>query len=127
MKILLDTHTFIWCDSDPSNLSATAVSLLKNPGNTVLVSVVSIWEMIIKQQIGKLSLKVPLRTILSQQQANGIQVLPMNLDHVLSLENLPVIHKDPFDRLLITQANVEGAALLSADAIFSQYAVNVVW
>jgi PIN domain nuclease of toxin-antitoxin system len=127
MKILLDTHTFIWCDSDPSKLSATAVSLLKNPGNTVLVSVVSIWEMIIKQQIGKLSLKVPLRTILSQQQANGIQVLPMNLDHVLSLENLPVIHKDPFDRLLITQANVEGAALLSADAIFSQYAVNVVW
>jgi len=127
MKGLLDTHTFIWWDSDPSKLSAKVLAFLQNPANTLLLSVASIWEILIKQQLGKLTLSVPLVTILAQQQANGIQILPVTLDHVLALESLPTPHKDPFDRLLVAQTNVEGAVLLSADPIFAQYPVNVLW
>ncbi len=127
MKGLLDPHAFIWWDSDPSKLSAAALAFLQAPSNTVLLSVVSVWEMLIKLQLGKLALGVALRTILAQQQANGVQVLPVTLDHVLAVEGLPTPHKDPFDRLLIAQANVEGAVLVSADAIFAQYPVNVLW
>jgi PIN domain nuclease of toxin-antitoxin system len=127
MKGPLDTHEFIWWDSDPSRLSAPALACLQNPSSTVLLNVVSVWEMVIKLQLGKLTLSTPLRTILAQQQANGLQILPLTLDHVLAVEGLPTPHKDPFDRLLIAQANVEGAVLLSADAIFAQYPVQVLW
>jgi PIN domain nuclease of toxin-antitoxin system len=127
MKALLDTHTFIWWDSEPAKLSAQVLALCQNPANTLLLSVVSIWEMLIKLQLGKLSLRAPLVNIVAQQQSNGIQIVPVVLDHVLALESLPAPHKDPFDRLLVAQANVEAAVLLSADPIFAQYPVNVFW
>ena len=127
MKGLLDTHTFIWWDSDPAKLSAPVLAFLKDPANTVMLSVVSVWEMLIKLQLGKLTLGAPLGTILGQQQANGIQILPITLPHVLALQGLPSPHKDPFDRLLVAQANVEGATLLSADPIFAHYPVTVLW
>jgi PIN domain nuclease of toxin-antitoxin system len=117
MKGILDTHTFIWWDSDPSKLSPAATAFLEDPSNEVLLSVVSIWEMIIKLQLGKLALRIPLRDILVQQQANGIQILPPTLDHALAVEGLPLIHKDPFDRLLIGQAKVEEAVLVTADPV----------
>jgi PIN domain nuclease of toxin-antitoxin system len=127
MKALLDTHAFIWWDSDPSKLPAQVITLLQNPASTILLSVVSVWEILIKMQLGKLTLSGPLVPTLIQQQANGIQILPVTLDHVLALQNLPPRHKDPFDRLLIAQANIEGAVLLSADPIFAQYSVHVLW
>ena len=127
MKGLLDTHTFMWWDSNASKLSAPAQAFLQNPANTVLLSVVSVWEILIKSQLGKLALRAPLRTILVQQQASGLKILPISLDHVLALEALPAVHKDPFDRLLIAQANVEGAVLLSADPVFARYPVKVLW
>src|SRR5437870_2947337 len=114
MKGLLDTHTFIWWDSDPSKLSATALTFLRDPANTLLLSVVSVWEILIKLQLGKLTLGLPIRTIVAQQQVNGVQILPVTLDHVLAVEGLPMPHKDPFDRLLVAQANTEGAKLVSA-------------
>src|SRR3954454_18166032 len=101
MKVLLDTHTFIWWDSAPAKLSAPALSALQDPANTILLSVISAWEIVVKLQLGKLSLAAPLATILSQQQANGVQVLPASLAHVLAVHSLPNVHKDPFDRLLI--------------------------
>lgn len=127
MKGLLDTHTFIWWDTQPSKLSARALAFLHDPANTLLVSVVSVWEMLIKSKLAKLTLNAPLASIVAQQQANGIQVLPVVLDHIWALEILPLHHKDPFDRLLIAQANVEGAVLLSADPVFAQYPVTVLW
>ena len=127
MKGLLDTHTFIWWDSDPPRLSNGALAFLREPSNTLLLSVVSVWEMAIKVQLGRLSLHLPLRTIIRQQQANGLQVLPVTLDHVLALETLPAPHKDPFDRLLVAQAIAEGAVLLTSDKMFRNYPVNVVW
>lgn len=127
MKGLLDTHTFIWWDSDPTQLSAAALTFLQDPSSVILLSVASVWEMIIKIQLRKMTLNLPLRTILSQQQSNGIQILSVTLEHVLAVESLPPVHKDPFDRLLIAQANVEGAELVSADAIMAHYPVKVLW
>ena len=127
MRGLLDTHTLIWAVEDSDKLSEPAKAFLDDPGNTVLVSVVSIWEIVIKHKLGKLPLGQPLGAMLSQLPAAGITVLPVQLDHVLAVERLPDPHRDPFDRLLAGQAIVEGAALISGDSIFRQYPVTVVW
>jgi PIN domain nuclease of toxin-antitoxin system len=118
MKLLLDTHAFIWWDSESSKLSSQALAFCQDRANTVLLSVASIWEMQIKLQLGKLRLNLPLAKVIeSQQQTNGIEVLPIILSHVLELDSLPAYHRDPFDRLLIAQARVEDAVLISNDPI----------
>ncbi len=128
MKLLFDTHTFIWWDSQPNNLSQTALTLLQDRSNILLLSVISIWEMQIKLQLGKLTLSRSLLEIIeNQQKTNQIEVLTVKLTHVLALDSLPIVHKDPFDRLLIAQANLENAALVSCDPIVAQYPVNVIW
>jgi PIN domain nuclease of toxin-antitoxin system len=128
MKLLLDTHTFIWWDSEPAKLSPQVLALCQDRTNSLLLSVASIWEMQIKLQLGKLKLDLPLVEIIEgQQQRNNIEVLPVALAHVLALQNLPPHHKDPFDRLLIAQANVEGATLLCNDPVFAKYPVNTLW
>ena len=128
MRLLLDTHTFMWWDSDPAKLSVTALALCSDPTNELLLSVTSLWEMQIKYQLGKLSLRVPLVEMVSQQQAtNGVIILPILPAHVFALEHLPTPHRDPFDRLLVAQANSEGATLVSADAIFAAYPVHIAW
>jgi len=93
MKLLLDTHAFIWWDSDPLRLPANVVAALRDPANSVWLSVASVWEMVVKSQLGKLSLRVPLLEIITEQQANGIVILPVNLDHALAVGSLPGIHK----------------------------------
>jgi PIN domain nuclease of toxin-antitoxin system len=128
MKLLLDTHTFIWWDSEPSKLPQNAISLIEDRSNEVMLSVTSVWEMQIKGQLGKLILSRALAQIIEDhQKINDIKVLPIMLSHVLELENLPLHHNDPFDRLLIAQANIEGAALVSHDQVFTQYPVDLVW
>lgn len=128
MKLLLDTHTFIWWDSDPVKLSATALALCSDPANDLILRVTSLWEMHIKHQLGKLSLRLPLVDIVAHQQAtNGVIVLSILPTHVFALDGLPTTHKDPFDRLLVAQANSEGATLVSADAIFKSYLVRMAW
>ena len=127
MKLLLDTHAFIWWDSNPAQLSARALAALCDPANEVWLSVASVWEMVIKAQLGKLTLRVPLADIVNQQQGNGLRVLPVTLAHALGVDGLPPIHKDPFDRVLIAQANVEGAELVSADHVVRQYSVRILW
>lgn len=128
MKLLLDTHTFIWWDSDVSRLSPRVLQLCQDSANTLLLSVASIWEMQIKQQLDKLQLKLPLAEIVQgQQEANGLLVLPVQLTHVLLLEQLPLHHRDPFDRLLLAQSKAEQAPLLSCDAIISAYQADVIW
>jgi PIN domain nuclease of toxin-antitoxin system len=127
-KLLLDTHTFIWWDSEPTRLSARALELCQDPENRLILSVASLWEMQIKLQLGKLRLTLPLReTIKSQQQTNQVEVLPITMPHVFALGNLPLPHKDPFDRLLIAQAIVEDATIVTGDRMFSEYPINVVW
>ncbi len=126
MRILLDTHIFLWWDNDPDHLLAQAKNLCQDPANTLVLSVVSVWEMQIKQQLGKLTLRLPLSELIEdQQKTNGVEILPISLVHVLALETLPLHHKDPFDRLLIAQSRSEGIGLLSVDPIFKQYAVTL--
>jgi PIN domain nuclease of toxin-antitoxin system len=128
MKLLLDTHAFIWWDSEPVRLSAEVLALCQDPKNTLLLSVGSTWEMQIKIQLGKLKLSLSLAELVeSQQRVNNLEILPITLEHILGLEELPLHHKDPFDRLLIAQAKIEGATLITRDPIFANYAVKVVW
>ncbi|MEX2138526.1 MAG: type II toxin-antitoxin system VapC family toxin [Pirellulales bacterium] len=127
MKLLLDTHAFIWWDSEPSKLSSAALAALRDSTNEVWCSVVSVWEILIKEQMGKLSLHLPLADIVAHQRTNGLRILPVTLEHVLGVNGLPRAHKDPFDRLLAAQANQEGATLVSADVVFARYPVAVLW
>ncbi|BAZ19793.1 putative PilT protein [Kalymmatonema gypsitolerans NIES-4073] len=127
MKLLLDTHTFIWWDSDPSKLSKRALELLKDKNNLRLLSVVCLWEIQIKHQLGKLTLNKTLGEIVAIQKNNFIEILPITVAHVLALDSLSISHKDPFDRLLIAQANIENAVLISCDSVFANYSVKVEW
>ena len=99
MKLLLDTHTFIFWDSQPSKLSQRVLELLTNKDNLRLLSVVSLWEIQIKQQLGKLTLNKTLEDIILIQQNNYIEILPVTVAHILALDSLPLYHKDPFDQL----------------------------
>jgi PIN domain nuclease of toxin-antitoxin system len=128
MKLLLDTHVFIWWAGDPARLSARAMTLLRDTQNTLVLSVGSVWEMAIKIQLGKLRLGLPLEAILAtQRQGNELQILPVALEHVLAVEHLPSIHKDPFDRLLVAQARVEDMLLVSSDPTVARYPCRTVW
>jgi len=118
MKLLLDSHAFIWSYDKQHKLSQRSRWELSNPANNLFLSVVSIWEIQIKIQNNKLKFQDTFADVIAeQQQINGLQILPMQLSHALYLENLPLHHKDPFDRLLISQAVVENMTLVSADAI----------
>jgi PIN domain nuclease of toxin-antitoxin system len=127
MKLLLDTHTFIWWDSEPSKLSGRALSSLIDQDNIRLLSVISLWEIQIKHQLGKLTLNKGLREIIAIQKKNYIEILLITVEHILALDSLPIHHKDPFDRLLIAQANIEDAVLISCDSVFRNYSVNLDW
>ena len=128
MKLLLDTHTFMWWDSDTSRIPPETLSQMQQADTQLLVSLVSLWEIQIKTQIGKLTLQTPLSEIIAHQQTkNGIILLPITLPHILELDNLPQHHKDPFDRLLIAQCRSETATLVSRDSVFRQYACPLLW
>lgn len=127
MRFLLDTQIFIWWDSEPEKLPARYSALFEDPSHTVVLSIASVWEMQIKAQLGKLDLNRPLNEIVvDQQRSNLLQLLPIELRHVLALQQLPLYHKDPFDRLIIAQAFSEQLTLLSVDAIFTQYPVALI-
>jgi PIN domain nuclease of toxin-antitoxin system len=128
MRLLLDTHTFIWWDSEPAKLSAQALALSQDQQNSLLLSVTSVWEMQIKLQLDKLKLILSLSEIIeNQQQTNHLGILPVLLSHVLALQSLPAHHKDPFDRLLIARANVEDVIIVSNDPMFPKYTNKALW
>src|SRR4051794_22431266 len=109
MKLLLDTHIFIWWADQPEKLSPAALCALEDEANELLLSVASVWEMQIKIQLGKLKLSLPLKELVkNQQETNDLTVSPIALMHVLTLDALPFHHKDPFDRLVIAQSISEG-------------------
>ena len=126
MDLLLDSHSFIWWREEPGKLSKNAYAEISNSANNIFLSVASIWEIQIKIINKKFAFSEKLvDVIIDEQINNGFQLLPVNLPHALYLENLPFHHKDPFDRLLISQAIVENMTLVSADAQFSNYQVNL--
>lgn len=128
MNILLDTHVFIWSTANPEKLSQKVRDLLTDTSNTWMLSIASIWEMQIKLQLGKLNLNSKLPDLIkNQQRVNNLQLLPIELVHIYTLNNLPSHHKDPFDRLLIAQAIVEQIPLVSIDEVFNNYPVQRLW
>lgn len=128
MKLLLDSHAFIWWSSEPEKLSSQARASCEDKSNVLILSVASVWEMQIKTQLGKLELDAPLRTLVeNQERTNNMQILPVTIEHVLALDTLPLHHKDPFDRMLIAQANVEELFLVSKDEILKAYPVKLLW
>lgn len=129
MNVLLDTHAFIyWIENNTAALSPTGFTLIADKSNTIFLSLASIWEMQIKSQIGKLKLVNDLSDIVEeQQQVNGMRLLSISPQHIYNLNRLPLHHKDPFDRMLLSQAITEGFSLLSQDSKFAVYGANVIW
>lgn len=127
MRVLLDTHTFLWWDAVRTNLSVTALAVCEDEANILVVSVISLWEIQVKVAPGKLTLRVPLREMLRQQQeTNEIEIMSVLPAHIFALDGLPFHHKDPFDRLLIAQAIHEHLPIISHDSLMSQYPVTVI-
>jgi PIN domain nuclease of toxin-antitoxin system len=128
MRVLLDTHAFLWAITGDSRLSPLAQRLFLDSRNVLLLSAASIWEIAIKVRIGKLPLPQPSARYLGEQLSrNAIEVLPVEASHALRLFELPDIHRDPFDRLLVAQCQVEGLPLVTGDAHLRQYAVETLW
>jgi len=128
MKLLLDSHVFLWLRSEPHRLSYRALSAYQKPSNRIYLSIVSVWEIQIKHQIGKLRLDMPLKELIERQcAANTLEIMPIRLNHIFELQNLPLHHKDPFDRLLIVQFRAENVSLVSSDSMFSMYDITLFW
>lgn len=126
--LLLDSHAFIWLHEEPHKLSVNAVYEILNPANRIFLSVVTVWELQIKIAIKKFSFSDRLENVIvREQQINKLRILPVNLSHALYLKNLPLHHKDPFDRLLISQAIIENMILITADSEFAKYKANLLW
>jgi PIN domain nuclease of toxin-antitoxin system len=121
MKLLLDTHLLLWAAGEPRRLSKAARALIDNPDNELLFSAASLWEVIIKRGLGRKDFKVDARLLRRGLLDNGYRELPILSDHVVATESLPLIHRDPFDRILVAQATVEGITLLTIDSLVSQY------
>ena len=121
MKLLLDTHLLLWAAGEPRRLSKRARTLIDNPDNELLFSAASLWEVAIKRGLGRQDFKVDARLLRRGLLDNGYSELPIISDHVVATESLPPIHKDPFDRVLVAQATVEGVTLLTVDSLVAQY------
>jgi len=128
MKVLLDTHAFLWSITGDDRLSKTAEKTFLNPDNNLYFSAASFWEICIKLSLGKLSLKRGwFKTIQEEMRINAVQWLPVEMQHCVELTNLPFHHRDPFDRMLIAQAMVEDLQLLSRDGRLSAYQIKRIW
>jgi PIN domain nuclease of toxin-antitoxin system len=128
MMLLLDTHTLLWFLRDDPQLSLKAKALIEDPTHRKLVSIASCWEIAIKAGLGKMNLSEPSRTLLERElPGNSLELLQISLEHATAVEGLPQHHKDPFDRLLIAQAIVEGIPIVSVDAAFDPYPITRIW
>ena len=128
MRLLLDTHSFLWFIAGSAKLSERARVQVEDLDNAVYLSVASLWEIAIKVSIGKLSLSRPYEELIPEQlEHNEIEVLTINLEHLAVLTRLPLHHRDPFDRLIITQAMVEDLPIVGKDDDFERYPVRLIW
>jgi PIN domain nuclease of toxin-antitoxin system len=128
MRLLLDTHVFLWLNTDTSQLTTRVKQLLVSGEHELYLSMASAWEMQIKHQLGKLNLSTSIKALIAHNVFhNRIQLLPITLENIVTLESLPPHHKDPFDCMLIAQASSEDMTLFSADHVFTQYDIRLVW
>ena len=128
MKLLLDTHTFLWFVWGDPQLSAAAKALIVSPSNQKLLSAASFWEIAIKVSVGKLKLGEPYASFMPRELTrNSIDLLPISLEHAAAASVLPFHHRDPFDRMLIAQSMVDAVPLVSADPALDLYPVTRLW
>ena len=121
MKLLLDTHLLLWAASAPDRLSPAALALIQDPDNSLMFSAASLWEITIKQGLGRSDFQVDPRLLRRGLIDNAYIELSITSDHALAVASLPPLHKDPFDRLLAAQSQIEGVLLITADPILGQY------
>ena len=128
MRVLLDTNVFLWSNEDPDRLSSTARELVEDSTNYVFLSAVSAWEIAIKYEKGSLKLPEPAHQfVIDRVFRLRLQPLNIELPHALRAGSLPPIHRDPFDRLLVAQSQLEGLPILTSDARIAAYGVEVIW
>jgi PIN domain nuclease of toxin-antitoxin system len=128
MRLLLDTHTFLWFIDGNANLSTSTRALIEDMANEVFLSVASLWEMAIKVSLRKLQLEHPFEILMPEQLSlNGIELLGITVSHVANVAVLPFHHRDPFDRLLIAQSLAERMPIVSRDPAFDSYPVTRLW
>ncbi|MGZ5077702.1 MAG: type II toxin-antitoxin system VapC family toxin [Methylobacter sp.] len=128
MKLLLDTCAFLWLTTDAQTLSDQAKTLFQNTDNAVYLSSVSVWEMVVKHQLGKLPLPSEPEYFISQQcRQHFIEILPLDNKSVYRLSRLPNHHRDPFDKMLVCQAIEHGLTILTSDKLIIQYPVSTIW
>lgn len=121
MKLLLDTHVLLWAAGQPKRLPATVRALLDDPGNELHFSAASVWEIVIKNGLGRADFQVDARVLRRALLDNGYAELPIDSAHAVAVETLPPVHKDPFDRILVAQAQAEGLILLTLDPVVAKY------
>jgi len=121
MKLLLDTHVLLWAAGALGQLPSATRVMLEDPGNELLFSAASLWEISIKRGLGRSDFQVDARVLRRGLLDNGYLELPITSEHTVFIDSLPPIHKDPFDRILVAQATVEGITLLTADTLIAQY------
>ncbi len=128
MRVLLDTHCWLWMQVSPERFSHEALDIVQHPDNELLLSAASSWEIAIKYALGNLPLPLPPEEYVpSRMQSSGVVGLPVEHSHALHVAVLPAHHRDPFDRLLIAQAQVEKLLILTTDRQFSPYEVEIRW
>ena len=128
MRVLLDSHAFLWFVGGNSRFSQRARQVVEDRDNESVFSIASVWEMAIKVGLGKLTPHVPFPMLISEQlKENGIALLDITVAHALRVAQLPYHHRDPFDRMLIAQAITEGLPIISVDSVFDAYSVTRIW
>ena len=127
MSYLADTHVLLWAAREPERISAKARALLEDASEPVFFSMASIWEIAIKQSLGKLRLDATLREFVQAQVRNGFSLLSIEVQHVARIAELPWPHRDPFDRLLVAQALESNLEIITADSAFELYPVGTIW
>ena len=121
MQYLIDTHVFLWFVSNSKELSQTAKSLIEDETNEIFISIASLWEISIKTALGKLTINGKYASVIDDLTDNSIEILPINFAHTVEQNKLPFHHKDPFDRIIISQAITENMNFISSDAVFIHY------
>lgn len=127
MRILLDTQSFIWFVEDDTKLPEKIKSEIENSKNIIIISIASLWEMAIKISLGKLMMSYTLEKTINLIYENGFELLPVLPEHILELSNLPYFHRDPFDRILISQSLNENLHIVTSDDVFDKYEVKRKW
>jgi PIN domain nuclease of toxin-antitoxin system len=125
MKLLLDTHILLWAAAGSPRLSPSATALIEAPETLISFSVASLWEIAINNSLSRADFNVDVHTLRELALANGYQELPITIDHIGDLASLPLLHKDPFDRMLIVQARRENMVLMTSDAVVASYSAGI--